>query len=135
VRRKGGTLARMENEPPNAPGEGLKAVYEQVMVSRFWKSWFMADRRERRTRLRAVESLSVELAKIREQTIQATGLAESVIEDIIEGDWDAAGRMVEHLTFADGQESYRAKFAPIFEDFVLICRTACAEHARGGDGS
>jgi hypothetical protein len=125
----------MENEAPKVPGEQLKAIYEQVMVSRFWNSWFMADRRERRARLRAVESLSVELAKIREQTIQATGLAESVIEDIIEGDWDAAGRMVEHLTFADGQEIYRTKFAPIYEDFVLICRTACAEHARGGDGS
>lgn len=136
------TELRAKKDPPPLPKElreilsvaWLKKIYEQGIVERFWKSWAMADRHERKTRLDAVTKLAVELDKVKQKTIQATGLAEQVIEDIIEGDWDKAARFVEDFTFNDEDERYRAEYAPIFENFVVTGRTVCAEALRRQPG-
>ncbi len=108
----------------------LGPILEKGMIDKFRKSWSMSDRAERKSRLDAVTKLAIELAKIKQQTIQATSLAEQVLEDIIEGDWDAAARFVEHFTFSDEDEHMRSTYGPIYENFVLVGRTVCAENAR-----
>jgi hypothetical protein len=112
----------------------LKGIFVEGVTKQLEKSWCMVDGPERKARLAAVSKLCVELEKIKEQTIQATGLAEAVIEHIIEGDWEKAGRMIEMFTFERESEGHRSVYGPIYENFVVTGRTVCAEHARQPPG-
>ncbi len=114
--------------------ESLEAIYEQSMVKRIQNSWPLIDKFERKARLSAVMKLSAELEKVKKHTIQATSLAEGVIEDIIEGEWESAAQMIEHFTFKEEHESMRSAYAVVYEDFVTTGRTVCAEHARQTPG-
>lgn len=98
--------------------------YEEHMHERIMRSWCMVDGEERRHRLRTVQDLSVELHQIRAVSIQATGLGEQIIGDVVEGDWKNAERMVEDLAASCGADP------KLWEGFVLLVRTASAESKR-----
>jgi hypothetical protein len=98
--------------------------YEEHMHLRIMRSWCMVDGEERRHRLRAVQDLSVELHKIRVVSIQATGLGEQIIGDVIEGDWKNAERMSDDLAASCGADP------KLWESFILLVRTSAAESRR-----
>ena len=83
----------------------------------FEASWSQQPRDERRRRLEAVMWLSVELARVVEQTSFATRLAELAIESVIEGDWKMVEEWAEHFAFEDERAEMRAKYVPIFAIF------------------
>ena len=113
------------------PFKGVFAgIVAQMTERQVRQSWAFADRNEKKERLSAVSKLCIELDKVKQQTIQATRLAEMVIEHIIEGDWERAAEGAEDFTFEHEGEDHRAQFAPIYADFVTTCRTIFAEHAR-----
>lgn len=118
------------------PMEKLKEIFEKGMIERVQRSYTLVMRPERKARLHAVELLSVELAAVKAKTLHATALAEGVIEDIIEGEWEAAARAIEDFTFSEPRdpEDYRKEYAAIYERFVLVGRTLIAEHARMIEG-
>lgn len=90
------------------------------------RSYFLAMRPERKARLHAIMELSVELAKIKAESIQATAFGEQVIECIIEGDWKHAAEVNGYLTFEDyGERS--AYYQKLWENFRTIVMAACAE--------
>ena len=67
-------------------------------------AWTLQPREEQRRRLNAVIALSVELAKIREQSNFATRLGELAIEAVIEGDWKMVAEWAEHFQFAEDRQ-------------------------------
>ena len=75
------------------------------MAERLTRSYCLASKEERQGRLRAITALSAELERIKAESIFGTGLGESVVEDIIEGDWRSALTVGLHLTFeSEGPE-------------------------------
>ncbi len=99
---------------------------EQVMAKRLQRSFCLARRDERKGRLRAIIALSVELERLRAESLFATGLAEQVIEDIIEGEWGSALQLGLHFSFEDESEPIRTQEQPRWARFVEIVRTEAA---------
>jgi hypothetical protein len=82
--------------------EKLKEMYSAYRVEAVMRCYTLASRDEQRARLRAVQALSVELAKICEKRIFATAIyGDCMIEAVIEGDWPTVGRIVGDLSFDD----------------------------------
>jgi hypothetical protein len=98
--------------------------YEESMHERIKASWTLVDREEQVLRLRVIQDLSVELARIREISIQATRLGETVIEDVIKGDWKNAVRLSTDLVDSCGAD------ASLWEAFIALVSTAAAESKR-----
>jgi len=98
--------------------------YEESMHERILRSWCMIDVEERKHRLRTVEDLSVELHRIRTVSIQATGLGEGIIGDVIEGDWKNAEATAGDLAASCGADP------ALWEGFIILVRTAAAESQR-----
>lgn len=101
-----------------------------VLEEKLSRSWCAVDRNERKTRLQAVITLSVELERVRQISRYADAIAENVLEYIIEGDWEAAAKFARFLTFANETQALRDQYAPIWEPFVYLTRTLCAEATR-----
>lgn len=115
---------------PKDLGDIFKDIFIAGTEAKIKKSWTLANREERKARLRAVMHLSAELEKIKAKTIQSVGLAETVIEDIIEGEWENVADFLPYFTFEDEPGDMRAVYGPIYEGFLVAAQTACAEHAR-----
>jgi hypothetical protein len=103
----------------------LMATFEDHQLVRLAQSWTMVSREERKGRLRAVIALSAELERIRAVNIFATGLAEGVIEDIIEGDWKAARDLGQHFTFDTEGPALKADYGPLWAKFVEVVNVEC----------
>lgn len=112
----------------------LMGMYGQWRMKQIARSYCLAERGERKHRLRTIMALCVELERIRQVDIFSTGLAETLIEEIIEGDWRQAALTAEMFTFAEEGEETRLRYAPLWDGFVVMARTACAEAQRGTDG-
>lgn len=96
------------------------ATFEIHQLERLARSWGVVSREERKGRLRAVMALSVELERIRAVSIFSTGLGEAVIEDIIEGDWEAASALGKHFTFESEGPATQAEYGPLWAKFVEV---------------
>jgi hypothetical protein len=102
--------------------EILEDVFEKGYQRSFERSWFSADRAERKHRIKYVVLLSAELEKIRSQNIHATALGEGAIEQLIEGNYDEMMRYREDFIF-DGEE-YCEKYASLWERFRQLLEEA-----------
>jgi len=115
--------------------KSIMAIVERAMAERLQRSFCLASRDERKGRLRAVMALSAELERLQAESIFATGLAEGVIADIIEGEWGSAHNLGMHFTFETEGEHLRTEQAPRWAKFVGIVRVECAlaeKRARSG---
>lgn len=108
----------------------LNGMFVNFTEQQVLRSWCLQPRDERKARLRAVIELSVELARIRAIDAFATAIGESVIEDVIQGDWDRAEEGAEFFLFNGEGEELRAKYGLLWTNFVTLVRTFCAEHKR-----
>jgi hypothetical protein len=106
--------------------EDLEKIFETHMQSQLTRSWCVQPREERKARLRAV----IELARIKKIDGFATLIAEGVIEDLIQGDWDRAEEGAEFFLFKGEGEALQAKYGLLWSNFVTLVRTFCAEHKR-----
>lgn len=113
--------------------EKLMSEFSFHMFERIQKSWCLAERGERIHRMRTITTLIVELEKIRAVSIQATGIGEGLIEQIIEGDWAQAEAYLEDLTMVDNKEDpygRNAKHRALWDNFTTAAKTAIAEARR-----
>lgn len=104
------------------------SVVSAVVREKLTKSFAIQSRAEREARLQTIISLSVELDRIRRINVFRTGLAESIIADVIEGEWEAAQQIAD--TFTDDPVDDRC--AEAWANFHTIVTTACAEAKRRG---
>lgn len=86
-------------------------------AERICESWFNQQRDERKRRLHFISQLCVELEKIKEQQMFATGLAELGIESIIEGDWKMVKEWADHFSFEDERDEIRIGCAEVYARF------------------
>jgi len=103
-------------------------------AERLLQSYVLVSREEQKARLQTVIALSVELTKVLQETIFATGLAEMAIERVIEGDWRGAEEYLTVLTFEEeivdarlepgAQEVFRSK-RQLYEPFCSMLFVAC----------
>lgn len=116
-------------DPDNFMGTGQTQAefLAQGMIEVWHRSFSNQNRQEKKRRLKYLVRLSAELEHIREQTNQSTGLAEGILEDVIEGDWKMVKVMAEHFTFEDEHPEMRDRYAPIYAKFTAICREACED--------
>lgn len=123
-------------DPFKSAFDRMMSMVEEHQVEMLSRSYCLAMRPERKARLRAIIELSVELEKIRAVSIQATGMHESIIESIIEGDWKRAAE-TDRLTLAE-PKSYHPEQAEVYrklwENFRTILMAAVAEAARRESG-
>lgn len=103
----------------------MRRIGEEHFRQRAVQSWHLQGREERNARMQAILELSAELMHIKTINRFATGVGESVIEDIIQGDWKRARQGVQMLRFAKEDEELRAHYAPLWEKFVIITETLC----------
>ena len=97
----------------------LLARFDEHQIQQLTRSYVLANKKERKGRLRAIMALSVELERIKEVSIFATSLGEGVIEDIIEGEWDSAYSVgQQHLTFKDEPKELQDRYTPLWTKFV-----------------
>jgi hypothetical protein len=108
-------------------GLTLQEFMQLGTAERVNTAWFTQERSERKRRLNFVTELSIELAKIKETTIFATGLAEMGIESIIEGDWKMVQEWAEHFSFAD-DDGARERYASVFARFAELLMQAYTTH-------
>lgn len=124
VQKRGRLEELLGADSTNFLGTGLSLVdfmklYDAEALSR---AWTLQSRVEKKRRLRAVQRLSVELARMSESVHFATGLAEMAIEAVIEGDWKMVAEWATHLTFDEKGRAFndpdqRGTFAEIHAVF------------------
>jgi hypothetical protein len=121
-------LEWLDPKGSNFLGSGLP-MKEAMMVrwiERFHQSFGQQARKERKRRLHFITELSIELRKVKEKITFATGLAEQVIEDLIEGDWDSVRMWRDHYgpDDPDMQQSGAAEaYSHFYELLCQICET------------
>jgi len=103
----------------------LMEMTEDYMQKLLFKSWCLQQRDERKARLAAVMELSVELDKIRRVNQFGTGLAETVLENIIQGEWERAHEGAQLFRFNEENQELRNQFAPLWNKFVVLTEAAC----------
>lgn len=99
--------------------DSLMEGYTQSQFEMVARSFFLLPKEERRRRLKAIINLSIELGRIRDIDIHATGLGEIAIENLIEGDLDGVKDWAEHFTFnieRQGYKDYAERYATL--DYV-----------------
>lgn len=101
----------------------LTDLLQSYTAERLYESWFRQERNERKRRLNFVTELVIELAKIKETTTFATGLAELGIESVIEGDWKMVQEWAEHFTFQEEHEQIRSH-ASVYARFSELLQQA-----------
>lgn len=95
-------------------------IYRTEQLAR---SWCMVDRHEKRLRLKVIRALVLELEEIRKVDCFSTGLGESAIESVIEGDWKDVLEHATWFTWEDDPETAK-RYAPLWAKFVAILQTA-----------
>lgn len=95
------------------------------------RSYVLAMKPERKARLSTIVALSVELERIKAESIYATSLHEQVIEAIIQGDWKEVAEVNAMLAEPHGiDEEYNARYRRLWEGFRAVTLAACADAAR-----
>lgn len=109
----------------NFTGTGLtiQEFMQLGAAERVTASWFRQERKERQRRLGFVSELCLELAKIKAVTLFSTGLAESGIEALIEGDWATVKDYAELLMFEDDPPT-RERHAALYARFSELLHQA-----------
>lgn len=118
----------MTDPKPRAIDDAIHQMFLRVGEHRlkaFMGSWFMAEKDERRKRLALVMELSVELERIREHSIFATGTAVAAIEAVIEGDLAGMKIWAESFSFEEEGEDIRTRYAPLWRSFRETLEAAC----------
>jgi len=105
----------------------LMQIFHENQTKSLERSWCLQSPEERKFRLKSIIELSVELARAKEKTIFCAAFAEGVIESIIEGDWDDARQGAQMLKIEGESEEVRMRYAPIWENFVLLTEAFCAQ--------
>ena len=95
----------------------LEEAYEEA----FKRSWFCANRPERKHRIKYVLLLSAELERIKAQSIQATLLGQAAIEDLIEGNYREMIVLRSDLSFDD---EFRDRYVPLWARFRELLQEA-----------
>jgi hypothetical protein len=95
------------------------------------RCYALADRDERKARLRTVLALASELEKIRAVSVFGTLLHEQTIEAVIEGDWRAAAEINGWLGESERELPHCAKAWEGFRAVVLAACAAAAEREAG----
>lgn len=110
----------------NFMGSGLDfCEYMTTMDVLRYDRWYANQgREERERRMMYLIKLCAEQERLVEQSIQATGVSQSLIEAVIEGDWSAVQMWIEHLSFGEEHNEYRALTAKRFERFRQIAQEA-----------
>jgi hypothetical protein len=103
----------------------LFAKYDEHRMKQVARSWCLVSRDECKLRLRTVMALSIELDRIKRVDIFSTGIAESMIEDVIEGDWAMVSRLIGSFMFE--REDVGDEIKKLWEPFVILLRAACVE--------
>ena len=106
--------------------DALREILMRTSAEKLQRSFFLAPLDERKGRLRAIMRLSVELERIKVETVFATPLGEQIIEEIIEGDWADARKLATEFRFERESERLRIEEAPRWRTFVEIVRIECA---------
>lgn len=125
----------MSGDPFRKLIDRMQATFAEHQWKALLRSYVLAMRDERKARLAAIIELSVELERIRKESIYGTAFHEQVIEAIIEGDWEEAAR-IDALLLKPGSidaasdEGYRK----LWENFRAIVLAACADAARRAAG-
>ena len=113
----------------------LKQCQAEYVTKKVSTSWFVASREDRKHRLHTITTLIIELERIKAVSIFSTAFGEQCIEAIIMGDWDEAEDCVSLLSFKGEDESLRARYEPLWKDFVLVARTAATWARQHADGT
>jgi hypothetical protein len=113
----------------------LREILQRASAEKLQKTFFLASREERKGRLRAIMRLSVELERVKAETMFATALGEEVIEEIIEGDWEDALKLATEIGIEDEKWRRRTGQAPRWAVFVEIVRIECAFAAKRASGA
>ncbi len=87
----------MSGDDTSGMMRALMKLYAVGLREKLEASYCLVQREERRARRRTLRALSVELARLEAESIQAVGLGESILDDVIEGDWEAAEDIADEL--------------------------------------
>ena len=101
--------------------------FAEWQLERFQRSFYNADRLERRARLRVVTELVLELEEIKKVSMFSTALGQGAIEDVIEGDWRRVADNAVWFRFDEESVELRERYAPLWSKFVAILQGAAAE--------
>lgn len=119
-------------------------TFDEYRLKQLERSWFMVTRDEQKQRLRALMTLILELEKIKAVSIQATAIGESLLERVIEGDWDQVQAYHDDLVGSfneEGDESWEGllehnrKHRALWEGFLMAATVAIAESKRIAPGT
>jgi hypothetical protein len=113
----------------------MMETFEQQRLQQVLKSWYLQDKPEKKARMQAVLELAAELHKIKAVSNFSSMFGELVIERIIEGNWSEALGLVRHLRFKEERDETQAKYAPLWENFVVMTETFCAQAAARAAGA
>lgn len=102
----------------------LEERFDEFYEEAFKRSWFAANRPERKHRIKYVLQLSAELERIKAQSIQATLIGQAAIEDLIEGNYREMIVLHDDLSFADEDEEFREKYVPLWIRFRELLQEA-----------
>ena len=105
--------------------------HNEVVMGR---SWCLQPIEERRLRIEAIITLCVEIDRVRKIDIHASGFATSVVEKIIEGDWEDALRVAGYLKFDENfgdPEEYRNRYRELWAGFVGLVEAVYARRHGG----
>jgi hypothetical protein len=102
----------------------LEERFDEFYKEAFERSWFAANRPERKHRIKYVLQLSAELERIKAQSIQATLLGQAAIEDLIEGNYREMIVLHDDLSFADEDEEFRDRYVQLWTRFRELLQEA-----------
>lgn len=103
----------------------LSEGFQDHMREKLEQSWCISSKADRKHRLRTITTLCIELERIKSVDLFSTATGEQAIEKVIEGDWSEAEDIVALLSFKNEDETVRARYEPLWADFVVILRGAC----------
>ena len=105
-------------------------MFEQRTIEMIQQSWCLQDKGTRKSRLTTVTALVLELEAIKKVSTFSAALGESIIEAVIQGDWQEVEQVAEFLTFEAERGEIRSKYGKLWDTFRVLTVTACAEERR-----
>jgi hypothetical protein len=107
--------------------ENLTSKFEEHQLEQINNSWCLANKSERKHRLKTIIALVLELEEIKKVDKFATTFGDMAIEAVICGDWKEFEQVCEYQTFKDESIEIQKRYAPLWEKFRTIAETAIAE--------
>jgi len=90
-----------------------------------YERWYGNQARdEKKRRMKYLIALCAEQERLVESDISATGLSQSLIEDLIQGDWNSVKSWTTALKFEEENQSWREEMQKRFAKFVEIAQEA-----------